>query len=260
MPNPYARFEDRLVPYLDELAAFKPAAIAHNAADVNDLANTMGGRVLAAYHNANHGAANFANLFATFNNFTGNFTWDPSGKGAYTTTKAMDTLDGTRLSGECKVLAAALLGLWNFPAPFGLGQAQSNPPASLYLFENYDAQEGFISHHPQLGVRGLPPNIIHPHGNAQDLNMRQPLYRWGDHKVVFYGGRLWDPSYKCTWAHEDEMVAFQYTGVAHATDRDVSQVRVVTPNVAKGWLSNQIMYVRFDLRGGGLKGPYRDIV
>ncbi len=259
MPNPYVRFEAQLAPYLEDLAAYKPAAVAHLPADAVEVGNSLGGMILAAYAIANPGAPNFAALFATFNTLTGHFRWDPSGAGAYTSTKAMQMLDGTRASGECKVIAAALLGLWNFPAPFGLGQAQAMPHASLYKFENYDANEGFVSHHPMLGVRGLRPNIMHPQGTAMDLNTRQPLYKWGDHKAVYYQGRLWDPSYRAIWDSEAEMVAFEFTGVQHPTDHAAYQVRVVTPSIAKGWLANQIMYLRFDLAAGGYKGPYRNI-
>ena len=48
-------------------------------------------------------------------------------------------------------------------------------------------------------MRNLPPNVMHPHGNRFDLKTYQPLYQWGDHKVVFYDGKLWDPSYKTVW-------------------------------------------------------------
>lgn len=255
MPPFYTKYQAHLERLLGEFAHVQPAsAIPVLPGDLQLAPITLGGRVLAA-----NPAHNFQSLFDTFNNMTGTFVWDPSARGSYSVSRALETLDGTRTSGECKILAAALLGLWVFPPPFGLGQSRSSPTASLYKFENYDANEGFISHHPIQGVRGLRPNIMHPLGNPADLNTRQPLYQWGDHKVVFYNGRLWDPSYKSVWNHEGEMVAFEFTGQRHGTDHDAYQVRVVTSNPAKGWLANQLMFMRLDLIAGGWKGPYRAI-
>lgn len=255
MPNFYAKYRTQLERYVGEFAHVQPTApIPIDPVDQPAAALTRGGQVLAALP-----GVSFRNLFNTFNQVTAAFTWDPSARGSYTWQRAMEALDGTRTSGECKILATALLGLWVFPPPFGLGQAAAAPRASLYRFENYDAREGFVAHHPVGGVRGLRPNIMHPHGNPTDLATRQPLYQWGDHKVVFYDGRLWDPSYQCVWQREEDMVAFEFTGQHHYIDGDAYEVRVVTPNPARGWLARQMMFMRFDLTGGGWKGPYRAI-
>lgn len=255
MPAFYTKYQANLERFLGEFAHVQTDnAIQVAAADLPLAPTTLGGRVLAQLP-----GINFENLFDVFNAMTNAFIWDPSARGSYTVARVLETLDGTRTSGECKVLAAALLGLWVFPQPFGLGQSRTAPSASLYTFENYDALEGFISYHPLHGVRGLRPNIMHPHGTAADVNTRQPLYQWGNHKCVFYHGRLWDPSYLRVWNREDEMVAFEFTGQRHATDHDAYQVRVVTSHQAKGWLANQLMFMRLDLRGGGWKGPYRAI-
>ncbi len=255
MANIYIKYRDRIERFLGEFAEVQPAdAIPLDQADLAALPSTIGGQVLAS-----RPGANFQALFTNFNLLTNGFNWDPSGKGSFTVAKTLETLDGTRTSGECKVLAAALLGLWVFPPPLGLGQSRSTPKASLYRFENYSDDDGFISHHPLLGVRNLSPNILHPHGNRSDRNTYQPLYQWGDHKVVFYDGKLWDPSYKEVWNHEDEMVAFDFTGQKHPKDPNAYQVKVVTPNQAKGWLAGQTMYIVLDLNAGGWKGPYRAI-
>jgi hypothetical protein len=250
----YTKYQAQLERYFGEFSEVQSGVIAVAEEDAALAAGTLGGRVLAAL------AGNtFQQLFATFNAQTGAFVWNPAASGSYTFGRVLEALDGVRTSGECKIIAGALLGLWVFPPPFGLGQHASSPKASLYKFENYDSNEGFISHHPVGGVRGLRPNIMHPLGNAQDLNTRAPLYQWGDHKTVFYSGRLWDPSYQQIWNHERDMVAFQFTGLRSPADRDAYEVRVVTGDAAKGWLAGQLMFMRMDLAAGGWKGPYRAI-
>ena len=255
MADVYVKYRDQLEPFLDDPSRMQPAApLTIERDDLAALPSTIAGQVLAS-----RPGANFQALFTNFNLLTNGFTWDPSGRGAYTVPKVLATLDGTRTSGECKILAAALLGLWVFPPPLGLGQSRSSPNASLYTFKNYDDDNGFISHHPPLGVRNLAPNIMHPHGTVADLSTRQPLYQWGDHKIVFYDGKLWDPSYKAVWAREEEMVAFEFTGLQHPRDANAHQVKVVTPSQAKGWLANQLMYLVYDLSVYVWKGPYREL-
>lgn len=141
--NIYIKYRDRLERLLGEFAEVQPAEpIVLDQTDLAALPSTIGGQVLAS-----RPGANFQALFTNFNLLTNGFTWDPTAKGSFTVAKTLETLDGTRTSGECKVLAAALLGLWVFPPPLGLGQSRSTPKASLYRFENY-SDDGFISHHP----------------------------------------------------------------------------------------------------------------
>jgi hypothetical protein len=253
MPPFYVRFQNQLERLLGDFGHVQPIPnIILTAGDRADLALTTGGLIL----NAQVGV-DFGTLFTTFNTMTNNFTWN--GGVGYSVGRVLETLDGTRTTGECKILAAALLGLWVFPAPFGLGQSGADLRASLYTFENYDEANGFISNHPQMGVRNLLPNILHPHGDPLDPRTYQPLYQWGDHKVVFYNGRLWDPSYKQIWGHESDMVAFEFTGQQHPRDATAYQIKVVTPNIAKGWLADQNMWMIFNHLNGGWRGPYRDI-
>lgn len=253
MPPVYVRFQNQLERLLGDFAHVQVLPAIHvTAGDQDDLALTLGGLILAAQPHIDFGM-----LFINFNNLTNGFTWN--GGVGYSVARVLETLDGTRTTGECKILAAALLGLWVFPPPFGLGQSHVTPRASLYTFENYDNANGFISNHPQTGIRNLLPNILHPHGDPLDPRTYQPLYQWGDHKAVFYNGQLWDPSYKQIWANESEMVAFEFTGQGHPRDPNAHQIRVVTPNIAKGWQANQILYMIFNHMNGGWRGPYREI-
>ena len=252
MPQVYSKYANQLSPYLGAVPPHQAQPIQIPQLDQVQLNQTPGGRVLAT-----HPGNNFAALFnAVTNNIYNDhqWQWDPSAAGAYTVNKTLDALDGTRTSGECKILAAVLLALWSFPPPFGLGQGG----ASLYLYNNNNANDGFIAHHPMAGVRGLRPNIMHPFGTPQDLNTRQPLYAWGDHKVVLHNGIYYDPSYKTTYNGPNDMLGMEYTGAAHPVN-DVYPVRIHSSNVAKGWIAGQTMYMRFDLLGGGWKGPYREI-
>lgn len=219
------------------------------------IRTTRAGRILSSL-----GAEpDFERLYTAFVDGTGDLFWDPSGKGAYTAEKLAKILDGTLDAGECKLIAAAFLALWVLPPPFGLGKFGSNPAASLQVFNDNNVNDGFISYHPKEGVRELRPNIMHPHGTVTDLNTRQPLYQWGNHKVIAHNGRLWDPTYRRIWDGETDMVAFRFTGVTHPKDRDAYRVAVVNAAPEKGWLAGQLMYMRLDLVGGGWKGPYRDI-
>jgi len=254
MPAFYSTYAAQLQPIFEATSPHlmpAPAVAAHHAGLAG---NTPGGQVVAA------APANFDLLYNTFINTFGpaQFAWDPSARGSFTFGKLMDTLDGTRVSGECKLLAGALYALWIFPAPFGLGQGAARPAPAMHTFNNYDGNNGFISHHPLAGVRGLLPNVVHPFGNPHDPSTYQPLYQWGDHKVVYYNGRAYDPTYMHIWNNESEMVAFEFTLAPHP-DPNVYPLQVVTPNVAKGWLIGQTMYMRYDTTVFCWKGPYRDI-
>lgn len=254
MANIYAKYQPQLARYLGEYGHLQSSVpIQVTEQDLRDLATTFGGIVM------RHCQGNsFSQLFDFFNQHSV-IVWDPSGKGGFSVTKTLQVLDGSLHQGECKVIAAALLGLWVFPAPFGLGQGGSSPTATLYTFDNYDSSDGFISHHPKAGIRGLRPNIMEPSGNQFDCATRQPLYQWGDHKCVYYNGRLWDPSYKRVWSREEEMVAFEFTGRKHSRDHQGYQVRVVSGDAGKGWLPGNLMYMKCDFLNGGWRGPYKDL-
>lgn len=195
----------------------------------------------------------FFNAFTTV--FTdGQFRW--VGSQGINNTRVMETLDGDRNSGECAILAKAFWLLWSAPRPFGLGKTGM----TFISFDHGDAENGFISPHPPGGIRALGPNILHPHGG--DGDPRNCLYSWGNHKVLLYNGTYYDPTYRATYQDTREMVAFEYTTAAQQTigpDR-VTQIRVVSPNPARGWATGDLMYLRTPAAMPiGLYGPYRAI-
>lgn len=254
MPSIYTDFVDQLAPYIDVRDAHRRVAagpIPVSPTQANALADSPGGRVLAAMAHNNIGEFNtaFGNVFTD-----GQFRW--VGSQGVNNTRVMETLDGDRNSGECAIIAKAFWLLWCAPAPFGLG----NPGMSFVSFDHNDATNGFIAPHPPGGIRGLGPNILHPHGGQGDV--RNCLYSWGNHKVLLHGGTYYDPAYRTTYAHTNEMVAFEYTDADSQTigPDQVTQVRVVTPNAARGWGANQLMYLRTPAAMPiGLYGPYRAI-
>jgi|GEM_PF-6588449 len=221
------------------------------------LALSNGGRIIAATN-----PVTFANLFqafvAHFSTNPGSWKWDPSGAGAYSIQKVGRLLDGNPgiNSGECQIFADGLRALWEFPAPFGLGQANSQ-------IRQYQSAHptGFIGAHPRQGIWGLPPNIYHPIVNHQDPNGRQPLYLWGDHWVVEHTGLFYDPSLNTVYNNLVDMVAMSFQGAANG---DFHPVDIEQNNLALGWLQGQRMSIKSEVRLVGnnpvgfiWKGPYR---
>lgn len=111
--------------------------------------------------------------------------WDGGGRGG----DGYSYLDGLLTSGECAMFARSLLTLARAPKPYGLGLAGVD-------FLSYSGQykEGFVSNHPAMGVMGLLPNVA-----------GQNLYMWDSHKVVRYGGVLYDVMYRTTYANKEAM-------------------------------------------------------
>ena len=247
----YVPFQATLAPYfanrVEDRIDANGNVIALDAQQLLTLGATPGGRVLAGV-----GGGTFAEFYQSFITVfnDGQFTW--IGSQGTNTSRVLETLDGTRTSGECAILATAFWALWSCPAPFGMGQQG----LAYMSFNNGDAVDGFISYHPPGGIRALGPNIQHPHGGAGDG--RNCLYSWGNHKILRYNGVYYDPTYRATYLNTNEMVAFAYTGQSkHIAGELVTEIRCVTPNVARGWRNGDLMYLRSTMQG--LFGPYRAI-
>lgn len=251
MPPVYAPLKDTLAPYFAKRAQDRINAngvLVTTAAQQQAIAASPGGRVLAGV-----AAGSFAEFYQSFITVfnDGAFSW--IGSQGITNDRVLETLDGTRTSGECAILATAFWALWSCPAPFGMGQQN----LAYIDFNNGDAVDGFISYHPPGGVRALGPNIRHPHGTAGDA--RNCLYSWGNHKIVQYNnGTYHDPTYRATYLNTNEMVAFAYTGRSQNISGElVSEIQCVTPKVDRGWRTGDLMYLRSTMTG--LFGPYRAI-
>lgn len=228
--------------YLEQLKQSNPIELTEQ--DQTELDGSIGGKIL------EQKPTTFMGLFDVFNSFFANGRWSWKGSVGFTASRVAEVLDGTRSEGECKMLAAALVGLWSYPSPFGLGQGG----ASLSSFDG-GSPDGFLAHHPVEGIHGLKPNIMHPH-SAQGGGHLQPLYQWGNHKVASYNGVFYDPSYRTTYPQMNSMMAFQFIGAAAGENY---RVRVVTPNDQRGWRTGQDMFMCFSLASGGWKGPYRAV-
>lgn len=253
MPSVYGRYKDQLQYYFDRRPEFRLTAspdqvIDTEEGDADELAASPGGKVL-----AQSGTGTMPEFFVAFRNiFTeGAFQW--VGSQGTSPTRVMETLDGARTSGECAILATAFWALWACPQPFGLGKSG----ATLITFDNNDDLNGFIAPHPPGGIRGLGPNIIHPHGDQGDP--RNCLYVWGNHKVILHSGTYYDPTYRTTYNNTSEMVAFAFTGNEQNINGEaITEIRVVTANPTRGWKTGDRMYLRSDhlMR---MVGPYRAI-
>jgi hypothetical protein len=247
----YLPLKDTLVPYFAKRAQDRIDAngnIAATAQQLLDLAASPGGRVLAGM-----ATATFAEFYQSFITVfsVGAFSW--IGSQSMNSDRVLETLDGTRTSGECAILATAFWALWRCPAPFGMGQQN----LTYVDFNNGNAADGFISYHPPGGVRALGPNIRHPHGAAGDP--RNCLYNWGNHKILQYNnGTYYDPTYRKTYLNTNEMVAFAFTGhEKQIAGETVTQIQCVTPNATRGWRTGDLMYLRS--MPLGIFGPYRAI-
>jgi hypothetical protein len=124
------------------------------------------------------------------------FTWNPAQGG----NNGRAVLDGTRTSGECQYLAAALHVLLISPTPYGFGIA-----ADTVRVVTYNTDNGFIAHHVGMHY-GLAAKVIDPTNES-----RLELYRWGDHKVVEYDNRFWDVCYDSVYDALDDMAYYSFT-------------------------------------------------
>lgn len=253
MASIYTKYKNQLENYFAKRPELRIYAAPDEVMPTEDgeaaaLAESPGGQVLARIVHGTIGEFHQA-FCAVFTD--GQFRW--IGSQGFSPTRVMETLDGDRTSGECAILANAFWALWACPKPFGLGKTG----ALLVDFNNDDEDDGFISPHPPGGIRTLGPNIVHPFGELGDA--RNCLYAWGNHKVISFGGRFYDPSYRTIYDDTSEMVAFEYTGRDQMINGErITQIRATAANPARGWKIGDLMYLRIDLMRGPV-GPYRAV-
>jgi hypothetical protein len=125
-----------------------------------------------------------------------------------------DLLDAKKTQAECGTFAAGFLCLATTKAPFGLGIDPGTVTYVEYQGEKAgDAKPGLIAFHPRNGCLGLLPNVYTPVGAVLDENLNgHCFYHWGNHKVVEYGDKVYDPTYGVQYAHKEDMAAMDIVG------------------------------------------------
>jgi hypothetical protein len=178
-----------------------------NPVDLLTWPNSVGGRIMAAANLAGNTATTLPEMIALIGEFQNiGWTWNP-GIGGRNDDRGKHLLDlgiaAAGREGECGFLAHALKVLLEAPAPYGFGIG-----AGLAATVTYDGGgNGFVS--PHAGVHhNLPANTSLPNGIALS-----PAYKWGDHVVVDYLGRFWDPSYNTHYANVQGMATHTVTNM-----------------------------------------------
>lgn len=196
----------------------KNPTVAHTTTDVNNWPQTVGGTIM-DFCNTNHldpdnhqDMQSIVHQFSVGNNL--HWTWNPS-RGCRSADRAATLLDNLargNYSGECGWLAWALYTLLIAPAPYGFGKNVAQDKVKTYSglvgpnqngVANHGGNEGdgFFSPHPHA-FHNLGANTYNRVSNALDL------YRWGDHVVVKYNHRFYDPSYDAFYNNLYDMALF----------------------------------------------------
>lgn len=168
-------------------------------ADLVTWPNTVGGRIMAAL--AVNNAETLAEMNAVIAEFQNiGWTWNPNigGRSAAHGRALLDLgIAAAGRQGECGFLAHALNELLATPAPYGFGVTGAVTATYAGIPDAHGDDQGFISHH--VGIHhNLAANMSLPHPGGIALT---PMYKWGDHVVVLYLGRFWDPSYNLSYAN-----------------------------------------------------------
>ncbi len=150
---------------------------------------------------------------------TGNWTWT-GGRVTPAAAAILDGDDGAKV-GQCQALAAALRFLATARKPYGLDIGSTR----LGSFGKGDGlytgryQAGFFSEHPVGGILGLLPNVYEPLDRLPTPTSRlAPLYGWENHKVLKYGGRYYDPSYRKQYTQLSDMAAYHLRATTNFAD------------------------------------------
>ena len=113
-------------------------------------------------------------------------------------------LDGELTAAECMAFAVALSTLAITPSPLGIGLPAGDGVGNTVKDETYKGVQvrgrsaGFVSIHPRDGVLGLVPNVYTKVGiNFPGIGVMRGsgFYMWGNHKVVRFQNKLFDPTY-----------------------------------------------------------------
>jgi len=203
--------------------------IAHTTTDVHLWPQTVGGSIMAYCNAHNLDPDNHQDMQDIVHQFNVGanlqWTWNP-GKGCRSAGRAANLLDelaGGAQNGECGWLAWALYTLLIAPPPYGFGKNVDQHKVKTYSgliggngngVADHGGNEGsgFISAHAHP-FHNLPPNTYNRGSNALDL------YKWGDHVVVKYNQRFYDPSYDAFYNNLYDMALYN---VAKMTIEDVN--------------------------------------
>ncbi|HWM93289.1 MAG TPA: hypothetical protein VN493_21180 [Thermoanaerobaculia bacterium] len=137
------------------------------------------------------------------------WTWNPgaAGRGLMCGKAWLDYQVGTGHGGECGWIGWALHTLLITPKPYGFGIPAAQCPIREYSGEATAGNNGygFVADHALGGHFNLGANV------STSLNpaVLTPFYYWGDHVVVEYLGRFWDPSYNKSYANITDMAAYR---------------------------------------------------
>jgi hypothetical protein len=252
-------YKKELIKYIEKENKLIPKFTINKKSVEEAIIETVGGKILAKK------PSTFAKLFDIFTEYMETeVKWHWNGSLSYSSTKVLEVLDGTCKEGECKIFAAALLALWNFPSPFGLAM----PGGSIVEYKPKDDKE-FFAYHPVEGIYGARPNVLklsttkenfllipsklNSSGWSTVKDYFQPLRMWSDHKVIEYKNIFYDPSYKKKYNSIKSMVAFSILSVSLKTK--VMTVKVQNANVEKKWGSGNTLFLKFFMDFGGYKGP-----
>jgi hypothetical protein len=120
-------------------------------------------------------------------------------------------LDNNNAQLECQGFVIGLRALMIYPPPFGLGISPTNCSVETHNPKLGSESCGFVARHPRDGAIGLAPNIDSP-AEIDDTLFPGGFYLWANHKVLKYGGKLFDPSYGRQYLKKEDMVYLSVTG------------------------------------------------
>jgi len=204
----------------------KNPTIAHTPTDVNIWPLTVGGSIMDFCNTNNLDPDIHADMQSIVHQFSVganlHWTWNPAigCRGAERSCTLLDKTAGGNYSGECGWLAWALYVLLIAPPPYGFGKNVDQHKVKTYSgmiggnnngVANHGGNEGdgFFSAHPHA-FHNLPPNTYNRGSNALDL------YKWGDHVVVKYNHRFYDPSYDAFYNNLYDMALYNVAHMASA--------------------------------------------
>ncbi|MFC1672551.1 hypothetical protein ACFL12_00215 [Pseudomonadota bacterium] len=244
------------------MGANGPAAVP-TPAQIIAFPLSPGGQFMTAQAFALLNHANVLGVTNTLHAQLGNWTWDPSSAGN-SMAAGCTLLQGSRIAGECAVVAHALRVALIANNPYGVQQAAHNFTVRTYTGAN---GQGFIANHAP--ILNLDPNIYDP-GTGNPVNR----YLWQDHKTVEYNGRFYDACYDAEYlaqpamAHAQILQSIPFTAAtfANAFVLDVCITDNAAPLNARGFYiqcfydGNQIAPNLAAVQGGGYRtvfvGPF----
>lgn len=206
MSEPYRRIWEGNGQREDAARLVLPPDVQHKPRDACNgttiLSKAVGRSGAHLNHERHLNKIHFNHLFEAFLDFGRSQTqwrWNGSAGGW----NRYGLVDGTKLTGECKLFVANLWLLARAPYPYGMGRPLTRSP----LIREYrgDHNQGFVAEHNGT-FYNLGPNVLAP----TDYNGAL-LYLWENHKVLQYRDRFWDACYGVTYDNLPQMAHYQLT-------------------------------------------------